>query len=523
MQIKTRRSPVPKKATRRGGMSPVMLFYGAMVVLGLVIAAVIVTFGKNLGWFGTKEASVSGEIVYTALKPDPSDKGTVRLFYRDQGSTQEFVDAGFDIPLVPNQAWQWSTAQSGKNYELQARLVIDGNVVKRSDIESITAPATDVDLALKVNWRDLPADVVASSDLAINGTVSINGYIPPGSRLQILQADNTVASADQPLAVGDSVEESESTVQSISNPTSSNVWSWASAVPLKTYTFRAVLMDSSGNQIGESDQLVNIEAADQQVAMIINSTAQPTQSQAQPSPSTTAFAALAASPQPSPTTAPATPSPAASTVAQAQPSPAPAPTAKIKGTVYLNGPMNQGTSLLMLWKNPSQANYSVVNRYQNPNQAGTSWEFDSAIPGQQYEIQAALQVNGQNTSTAPQPLTVTAPANNVNFTLNTNFLVPAPGSQPSLQVCINNDDAVIILPQIQNAAQLWVQVGTSQGDSSLANTKIQVGPNSGDQKIQVAVPRGQQTYVRYSYAECANCTNSNNFSPWSQSTGFTCQ
>lgn len=517
---KSRRIPLTQTQTRRGGSAPGILFLGAIIIIGLIIAAVIIAAGKSLGLLDKQPASVSGEIVYTALQPSPGDKGSIHLYYRSKGSTEEFKDAGIDIPLVSNQSWEWLSAQAGKNYELQAGLLIDGQVVKRSDIETVTAPANNVDLALKVNWKDLPSDVLASTDLSVDGTVSINGYIPTGSQLQVLSVDNTTADG-QPTLIGDDLQGNEKVVQSIANPTNSNVWTWSAAQPLKSYVFRAVLKDSSGNQIGESQQVVNVQAADQQVGLIINSSAQPpAQTQTQVTPfNSLAQASPQVTTQPSPQPS-VVPSPAA---AQPTPSAAPAPSANITGTVYLNGPKNQNTSLLMLWKKVGDASYNVINRYADPTQSGTSWMFNGAQAGQQYEVQAALQVNGQNTSTAPQPQIVTAPAMNVNFTLNTNFLVPAPNTQPVFQVCINNDQAVIVLPQIANAAQYWVEVGTSAGDSSLANTKLKVDTTQGDQKITVGVPRGKQSFLRYAYAECANCSDNNNFSPWSQTTGFTCE
>jgi hypothetical protein len=490
-----------------------------MVVVGLVVAGIILVIGRNAGWFGTKKASVSGSIVYTALKPSPGDKGTVHLYVKEQSSSGEFQDTGVEIPLVANQTWEWPNAVEGKIYQMQAGVVIDGNVVKRSDIQTVAAPASSVDLAIRVNWRDLPEDVRSTSNLAIGGTVAINGYIPSRSSLQIYEVENTQADG-QPLNIGDQLQSREKLVQSIVNPTNTSTWSWPAAVPLKSYVFRAVLKDASGNQIGESEQVVNVEASDQQVSLIINSSAQPatTTSAVQPSPTTTTFAQITSS---------ATPQPSATAVASAVPSPspaaAPAPSAKISGVVYLNGPKAPNTSLLMLWRPAGVGNYNVINRYMYPPQSGTTWEFDGATAGQRYDIQAALQVNGQNTSTAPVPVTVTAPAMNINFTLNTNFLVPAPNTQPIFQTCINNNQAVITLPAISNAGRYWVQVGNNNtGDSSYANTQLSVSPNAGDQKITVAVNRGQQSFVRYSYAECTNCTDVNNFSPWSTTVGFTC-
>ena len=515
MLTKNTRQTPPKTKTRQGGSSLLTLFAG-IVVLGLVIAAVIVAVGKDMGVFGTKPATVTGEIVFTALQPDPGDKGSIKIYVRDKGSSADFQDTGLDIPLTANQTWEWPGAKYGKNYELQAGLVIDGQVVKKSDVESVTAPATNIDLALKINWKDLPSDVLSATDLSIDGTVSINGYIPMNSQLQVLAVDNTTADGEA-VVIGDDLQANEKVIQSIANPTNSNVWSWNAAQPLKSYVIRAILKDNTGKQVGESQQIVNIEAADQQVGLIINSAAQPAQTQVQPP----AVVAQVPTPQPTPVAVNVATSPLP-TVA-AKPSPAPAPAANITGTVYLNGPKNENTSLLMLWKKVGDASYNVVNRYPNPNQSGTSWMFDGAQTGQQYELQAALQVNGQNTSTAPQPQIVTAPASNVNFTLNTNFLVPAPNTQPIFQVCINTDQAVIVIPQVPNAAQYWVQVGTSAGDNSLADTKMKVDTSHGDQKITVGVPKGKQSFVRYAYAECANCSNDNNFSPWTQTTGFTCE
>lgn len=449
-----------------------------------------------------RPTTASGTLYFNALRPEEGDKGEVHLLARRFDSDQAFADTGVRIPLEQNAEWAWRRAMPGVNYDLKAVLYIDGKLIKETSVHTVTAPAHDVELPMTVTWRDLPADVVAESDVPLGGTVTINGYIPPNSQLEVYVLSPEEIATGIP-DITETVLADSRLIATVTTPEPSTDWQWDSAVPLQVYHVVSVLRHN--NQIiGVSEELSTAEASEHSLAHVINSTALPASVTTDPN-----SRVLGTS------------------IAQGTGTTTNAGKATISGTVYLNGPQQANTSLLLLWRKPGESEYKVINRYQNPDNGGTRWSWDGAEIGGQYEITAALQVNEQNTSVAPNPQIVRAPATKVNFTINTYYVIPQTSTEPAIEACINrfsdNILAVVRLPRINGAGNYWLQVGDNDtGDSSIFNQKFSSGSNNDDMRVKVQVEVNKQHYMRYTYSNCQTCSNQNNFAPWSQTVAFTC-
>lgn len=502
----TRATRTRTRSTRSMGTSPWLLIACALLVGVLAVISTARILGwrvirnSNNEWVLVQPTTVSGTLHFDALQPEEGDKGEIRLLARRFDSVDEFEDTGVRIPLKQDAAWAWRRALPGVNYDLKAVLYIDGELIDQTEEQTITAPAAALELPLTVTWRDLPADVVAQSDVPLGGEVTINGYIPPNSVLELYALDPEEVQSGIP-DITPAVLQASRLLTTVSTPQPATTWQWDKAVPLQIYQVVAILKNN-GDIIGISEDLVTAEASEHSLEHVINSTAQPSTSATDPN-SRVLGATIA---QGTTTTATGT---------------------TISGIVYLNGPKQANTSLLLLWRKPGESDYKVINRYLNPPNEGQAWSWTGAQAGQEYEITAALQVNEKNTSVAPNPQTVRAPATKVNFTINTYYVIPQTPSQPVVEACINrfsdNILAVVRLPRIDGAGNYWLQVGNNNtGDSSIFNQKFSSGSNNDDMRVKVEVEVNKQHYMRYTYSNCQNCSNQNNFAPWSQTVAFTC-
>jgi hypothetical protein len=415
-------------------------------------------------------AMISGTINYTALKPDPGDRGQVTIQERKYGSKDQFKTI-YQSALQDNAPWTFNTAVGGQPYEMIALLNVDGKLVTTSEPLIVTGPAKNQQLNLHVTWHDLPTTVVQEQTTYIKGTAVINGYIPQGSVL-------TIQANAQPVAT-------------ITNPQSTNNWEWTKTTPLKDYLLQAVLRQGT-TQIGQSE-IITAAGGDSELALTINSTAQPS-----------------STPTNSQTSKTNTPTPQMTNTS-------------ISGTIYVNGPENNNTSVLLLWRYPGEKDYKVITRIQNPSHNGQSWVWTSVQVGRQYDITAVLQVNNHNTASA-QGQIVTAPAKNINFTLNTGVFIPTPNANVTVNACnsIGNNqyNATISYPQQSNAGNYWFQVGNGTGGSNIYNTKI--AANNANPQVTFQIYSNTTYYAQYAYSLCTNCTEDQNFSNFSNSSPFSC-
>lgn len=452
----------------------------ALVIILLSVAVLLFTRPK------TKPSQISGTFNYTALKPDPEDRGEVQVKYRKYGTADPFAIATIATSLYAK-SWTWDAAVAGQPYELSADLVVDGKLVTSSESLIVTAPAYNQILNLRVTWHDLPESVVREQTTSIQGAVSINGYIPNDAQL-LVQA-KTDANAYQ-------------TVVTFPNPKTQNSWNWEKTIPLKDYVMRAVLMEQN-NQIGET-QTMTAAGGDSAIDFTINSTAflpVPTPAKSQQTP---------AAPKPS--------------VRTATPTPTPLPAqGTISGTVMINGPEKENTSLLMLWRNPGDKEYKVITRINNPSHNGQAWSWTGQKVGNKFDITAVLQVNQQNAASSQSQI-ITAPAQHVNFTLNTGVMIPTPDGKVTVTACNslgnNQYNAVLSFPRQSNAGNYWIQVGRSAAGSDVYNSKM---PETGaNPQITVQIDGNRSYYSQYAYSLCSHCSDDQNFSNFSQSTAFSC-
>lgn len=472
---------IVETSTKERLISFLTRFKFPLIALAVVLIIVAITAGIlfSINHKKVSETSISGTINYTALKPDPTDRGEIQIRYRTYGTNENFAIAVINHSVYST-SWMWNKAQSGKPYEIIADLVIDGKLVTSSEPLIVTAPAYNQLLSIRVTWHDLPESVVKEQTASIKGMVSINGYIPNDSSLLIQtksDSNNTVQ-----------------TVVTIPSPKQQNDWTWENTVPLKDYQMQAVLMEGT-TQIGETE-LETAAGGDTAINFTINSSAIPPQSQGK------------------------------TTIGQNKPTLSTSSQAKegsITGTVMINGPEQENTSLLMLWRNPGDKDYKVITRINNPSHNGQAWNWNNQPTGKRYEITAVLQVNQQN-SASTQSQIVAVPAQNVNFTLNTGVNIPTPDGKVSTNSCnsIGNNqyNATISFPRVSNAGKYWIQVGRSAGGSDVYNAKIQA--SSGNPQITVQIDANRSYYGQYAYALCSICNEDANFSNFSQSIAFSC-
>ncbi len=460
-------SPLSKLRTL---MQSKLFLLGVGISLFIIVIFVSVSIFLILSQSRALAATIDGNITYTALKPDPGDLGEVQVKYRKYQSGDAYKVV-YTSGLADNAKWVWNNAISGQPYELIADLTVDGKLVTTSEPLIVTAPATNQELDLRVTWHNLPESVVREQKTYIKGAIMVNGYIPSDSVLAVQAKSAT--------------DTSFKTVANITSVESENAWVWNDTIPLKDYVLRAVLTQGN-NQLAIGETVI-ASGGDSDINFELNSSA--------------------VSPI-SPTTPTATPRATATS---------------ISGTVYINGPENNNSSLLMLWRLPGEKDYKVITRINNPVHNGQYWAWNNLTIGKQYEITAVLQVNEKN-SASTQSQIQAVPSKNVNFTLNTGVFIPTPTGRFSVTACngIGNNqyNAILTFPRESTAGNYWFQVGRSAGWSDVYNSKTQATSNN--PQITVQIDGGRSYYAQYAYSLCANCSEDANFSNFSQSSAFSC-
>jgi hypothetical protein len=84
-------------------------------------------------------AVISGKVdLNGAVEPD----STISIGFRPT-KTENFQIKVQDLAGQDGVSWFWNQAESGKNYDVQAYLILNGEVVAKSEILTLTAPAID--------------------------------------------------------------------------------------------------------------------------------------------------------------------------------------------------------------------------------------------------------------------------------------------------------------------------------------------------------------------------------------------
>lgn len=444
----------------------------------------------------TNGAIISGSIQYNGIRPVSGSAGHGRVvLYQKSFSDQGFTKISVDVPLVPEASWSWSGAQSGQTYELQAGVEFAGREVARSNTIVVTAPASGEQLTFNVSEDQIPPDIQVlekeqlSGDLtndlvptptlislptpatastpklpvSISGRVNLSGYLPTTARL-VLKAGLETDTALQTVTADIETKDNA-------------VWVWSEAEPGKRYRVSLQLMDKDVIY-GKSDEVIVAAPATNQYLQLVSSAQPP----AQP-------------------------------VGQRE---------SISGKIDLNGPVANNSSILILQRSPGEKSYSVVARV--PAGDGQTWSFDKASASAQYEMTAALQVNNENTSSA-NALTLTAPASNVVFRINTNVSLDAPG-QPHLLTCGSRKSdgkwpSEIIFDQVANANAYWLEVGSAAGKNDIYNERRNRS-KSNEEKVTLDFENDKAYYVRYAQAQCTDCRSDQDYSGFSESVQMSC-
>ncbi len=477
----------PNASTNQNAQSELLWWRrGAIGLVAALVIGMLVFVGIRVN---AADATIAGTVNFTALRPDPGDEGTVTIMYREKNRRGDFKSTGQTTPLQDGATFTWDGASSGRTYEMKALLEVRGQATGTSEVIVVTAPARAVDLPIKVTWKDLPPDVVAGSSTKIGGTAHVQGFIPENSKI-VIQAQGRDQSVFQDI-------------ETLEKASIENTWTWANAIPLQTYQVRALLVDKDGKQIGSSETIL-VEAGEVEVKLVLTSGANPPEEKPAPTPT------------PAPTNAPQP---------TAQPTPPPVQNTTISGRIFVNGPIAQGSTLLLLQRKPGEGDFQAITRLQNVRQGGMDWVWKGARSGQQYEIQVALQVNEQNTATARAQI-ITAPATNIDFTINTGVSIQTPTAEPQVENCRDRTDgrwdATIVFPTVADAQQYWLRVGANPGSSEMFNQRVSAGNNQDVQRVTVTVDSGRNYFAQYAFALCTDCANDQNFSNFSNPWRFHC-
>lgn len=210
---------------------------------------------------------------------------------------------------------------------------------------------------------------------------------------------------------------------------------------------------------------------------------------------------------------------------------APAPTQdSISGTLDINDYIPPNATIAIAVRKSNTPQFAIVASGMPPIDR-SSWSYNQAQDGVSYDILAFLQVNGQNFAQS-QLLVVPAPANNEILTINSQSRASAPpsnsittnctGKGPNnlWQVAISYNENMIN----PNPKSFILQLGTSGGDSSLVNNTISPPNPTQSQTFTTGyvLNEGQTYYTQYAYSQCAGCTDVNFFSQFSSPISLQC-
>jgi hypothetical protein len=442
------------------------LVIGAIIILGL--ALLLLLFGGSRT--SAEPAAITGMVDFNGITPEDASNpelGQIKLLARDDAnSSDDYTDTLTPIHFSDNAVFRWDLAESGVTYDLKAEVYYKGQLIQTSLPVTVTAPANGVILRFNVELQDIPENLrptpapdVTPAKATVSGVVTINGFIPTGSRVEFFA--RLEGTEDEFTEVGDPL------------PAANGVrFDFENADPGVTYEYQAELYNSVGTFIGESNFLTVTAPASNEV-VVINSTATP-----------------------------------------------PSQAAAISGTITLNGSLVQNSTVILLQRKAGESDYSVVDRFAPTRTIEYKWS--DAVGGTAYDMTAALQVNEANTATG-NVRTVTAPASDVAITIDTGVNLPAPTQTPSVACgdadATNHFNAVVSLPQIGAAKKYYLEVGTSAGANN--TFRGEVNPNATATVFVPASSPHFARYSYTSCTDC-DITDTTNWAGWSPTLGFQC-
>ncbi len=479
----------------------------AAVLWGSILVIVLfVVIGGGSFWVFHKATSnpaakykgISGLFDVNGVIPSGS---TITLFAKPARQNSSFTPFASGLSPHDEGYWQFPKAMDGKSYEIQAGLLQNGNVIYLTSPIEVTAPAIN-----QVLTFDVPLAHPAGT-AAISGIVGIDGYIPPNSTLTL---EGRKAGEGSFSVVTKNISARDQ--QSIT---------YATAVAGQAYEVKALLYDGNGKLIGTS-AVLSLVAPAYNEELDLNSTAQPP---------ATPTSLPTNTPMPTPTAAPAT---VVTVIPQPTSTPMPTPTpmvvGNISGVIRFNGQTPPNSRIVLFERVSGTQNYQVAVNNITPAD-GTNWQWIQGVAGTSYDLIAILKQR-QNDGTDKDisnsnTLTLDAPAANEIFTINSGFLLPAPGASGGVS-CGNYDSgtqtwtAGVSFNSVNGAQSYWYQVGTTNGGIELTNF-TQNATNNPTQSFNLQFKNGVTYYARYAYANVPNLMgNDPQFSAFSSTSPLRC-
>lgn len=340
---------------------------------------------------------------------------------------------------------------------------------------------------------DTDAGATVGSIASILGSVTVDGYVPQNSTINI-QARKV------------STQQFTTVLQNLTGKQTQN-FAYNTAVTGNTYDIQAVFLDAGGKVIATSS-IVTVTAPELNEALTLVSAA-PT---ATPIPSPT--------PTPSLTDGGSTPAPSTSST-----TPTPA-TVSISGNINYHGntPINSRVVLFQKLSNASTYQTAVDNITPID---GTIWNWTGGKAGTSYTLVAVLKQNqnGNDVDIADSSVvTVTTPTSNIILTINSAYSLPRPPN-PATVTCTtynggpnqNNWAVTVNYPGVTGAKSYWMQVGTTDGAHDVADTA------SANSNTTATFNNSVSYWARYAYASVTGAgTYSDQFSEFGTTTRLQC-
>jgi putative hemolysin len=439
------------------------------IVATIIIVLLLVLVGFFFWNKAHAENAISGTVEFTGTLPGDDVEGDVLIEAREHGGIGfEEVEA---IDMWDDLDWIWDGPERGKNYDIRARLVIDGDEVSRSNIVQVTAPAQDEELQLDLSLENLPENLQEDTAnkhgeyVNLSGDITIHGYIPANSYVKVY------------TKTADGVYED---IKGEFDAKKGTKWGWDSAKAGTRYTIVAQLVDAGGHVVGESKSL-HVSAPASGQTLIIESHAN-----------------------------------------HSNKSDGSHHKATISGNIDLNGPINKHTSIRVLYRLPGEKDFKLADKIDAKD--GEKWEWKNAQSGQRYEMTACYAENDKCQSVSHHQF-VNAPAKKVKFKVNTELSLHKPHHKPELKGCVKNGNkytARIEIPHEKEARSYWVQVGSRSGYHDVYNHKKDRGAHDDSFEITVDVDPGKHYYAQYAWAHCHDNCDDDNFSHFSHNLKFSC-
>lgn len=428
----------------------------------------------------SQTTSISGTFDINGVIPDGA---SISLAQKERNISQQPRVFASNIPVVDQSPWSFNNAQTGKSYEIQAQVIVNGSVIATSSPIDITAPAGEEVLVLNIEAPKQTTNTV------ISGNVTVNGYIPTGATITVqgrklgTQKFTTIAQdlPGQPRQFLD----------------------YTKALSGTTYEVQGTLLDASGHSIGTSN-ILTVTAPAVNETLIINSSAQ----------------------TPTPSLAP-TAKPSIQNTATPVPTSTPAAPVVISGNINFNGAAPANSRIVIFEKQMNASNYQIAVDNISPTN-GVTWQWNSPQNATWYTLIAILkqrQSNGTDTDIATStPMTIAAPASSVVMTINSGFSLSAPGGPITVNCQTYNGgpnqntwNVVITFQSVSGGSSYWYQVGSTNGGSDIVNTA------NNSNTVNATFNNNTTYYARYAYATVpVAALGSNQYSGFSSTTPLQC-